>query len=364
MSAVKRSLSWALVLVLVCAVSRAAWAAQPPDKDLDLLARATRVSGVQAGQDRHPYAWISDHELLLFHPLPNLAWSLSRYDLTTHTERPLPALSTLFRQTGGLLWPPPVVSPDGRHLLWTGRHYWDKRSKVLCADLAGTAFSHLNQPATGLLCWLDDEHWQMLGLGVEGAHQLAIRTGDIRPPYAKQKRLLSAPLLIGRPEIIGGARPNSTGLTLRSRHHLLEALIINRNYVPLKIQFNEYTLHSRSVTGHSSFLPLPQQPYPGGEYLGAAQWPRDGRFAVAFSHHSPPPFWHTHLRPPKMEGEQSGVASLLVGSPATGRVYTVGYAPLSGMTTGREQFRDVRWVPGGKRLSFVYLDELYTVPAD
>ena len=363
MSAVKRSLSWALVLVLVCAVSRAA---QPPDNDLDLLARATKVSGVQAGQDRHPYTWISEHELLLFHLLPDRTWSLSRYDLTTHTERPLPTLSALFRQTGGLLWPPPVVSPDGRHLLWTGRHYWDKRSKVLCSDLAGSTFPHLNQPASGALSWLDDKHWELLNVDyvdMEAVHLLGIETGDIRPPYAKRKRRFSPRLFLCRSEI-GGNSQNLQGLTLRSRHHLLDALIINRDYIPLKIRFNEYTLHSRSVTERSSFLPLTQQPYPGGEFLGAAQWPRDGRFAVAFSHHSTAPLWRPHLRPPKMKGEQSGLVSLWVASPTTGRVYTVGYVPLTDMTYGGEQFSDIRWVPGGKRLSFVYLDELYTVPAD
>ena len=363
MQSVRRTGLWLLVLVLVCAVSRAAWAAQPPDKDLDLLARATRVSGVQAGQDRHPYAWISEHELLLFHLLPDRTWSLSRYDLTTHTERPLPALSALFRQTGGLSWPPPVVSPDGRHLLWTGRHYWDKRSKVLCADLAGTAFSHLNQPASGVLGWLDDKHWELLDVDFEAVHLLAIETGDIRPPYAKWKRRFSPPLFLCRSEF-GGNGQDLEGLTLRSRHHLLDALSINHDYTALGIQFNEYTLHSRSVTERSIFLPLPQQPYPHGEFLGAAQWPRDGRFAVAFSHHPTARFWHPHIRPPKMKGEQSGLVSLLVAVPAAGRVRTVGYVPLTDMTYGGEQFRDVRWVPGGKRLSFVYLDELYTVPAD
>jgi hypothetical protein len=157
METLRRKWRWVFALVLACAVSLLAWVTQPLEKDL--LARATKVAGVKANQDIHPYGWISDRELLLFHFQPDSSWSLARYDLVARKETPLTALSLLYRQSGGDEdGSAPRISLDGKHFLWAGRN-----NQVFCSDLGGkTGTRQIQRQDWSRTNWLDNTHWAVL----------------------------------------------------------------------------------------------------------------------------------------------------------------------------------------------------------
>jgi len=352
MRAIKRHWRWALASALVCTVLLLAWATQPSEKDL--LARATRVGGVQTNQGLHPYGWISDRELLLFHFHPDGSWSVARFDAVTRREKALPALSALYKKSGGdeNIWPP-RISPDGKHFLWTNR-----KSQIFCSDLEGRMFSYHTQrserASPSSLCWLGNEHWALLREDEDDIHLLAVEIHDVRPDHAAQFVRLSPSIMLRIGTNVGFPR-----LTLTPDRHLFELLATLSQYTPVRV--NEFAVASPRVTERTYFLPLPQEPC--RPYLiSATQSPANGRVAFALLYQPNPPPWAALLRFLRMRDTPDAFGSLCVGDPTTGKVHEVGRIVDDGfMSYG--PVGDVRWLPDGKHLSFTHLGALYVVPA-
>ena len=349
MPTIKRKLLWVLTPILVCAVFLLAWVTQPPGKDL--LTRATRVSGVRADQDIHPYGWISDHELLLFHFPPDGSWSLTRYDLVTGRESPLTALTALYRRSGGCEnSPPPRISPDGEHFLWVN---W--KSQVFGADLGGAPFLYQSQKY-GMVspCWLDNTHWAFLEDDKDDTHLFAVETHDIRAPYPVQRLRLSPHITLRSNKNFEFPR-----LTLTPDHRLFVLLATFSQSTPVCV--NEYAVASRLTTERTHFLPLPQKPS-RPFLISSTQSPTDGRVAFALLFQPTPSLWQPLLHLLRMRDTPDAVGGLYVGDPATGKVHEVGHIVVDGFA-GYGPIGDVRWLPSGKRLSFEHQGVLYTVPA-
>ena len=77
-----------------------------------------------------------------------------------------------------------------------------------------------------------------------------------------------------------------------------------------------------------------------------------------------PPIWQPILRFLKLSDPPDEIGGLWVGDPRTGQVEEVGRLKNYSKEKPYGPVGDVRWLPGGKKLSFVYNHELYTVPAD
>lgn len=349
MRAIKRHWRWALASILVCTVLLLAWTTQLLEKGL--LGRATRISGIQTNQGLHPYGWISGRELLLFHFHPDGFWSVGRFDIITGREKALPALSDLYKKSGGdENGSLPHISPDGKHFLWTNR-----KSQIFCSDLEGRTFTHQFQkcgPASP--CWLDNEHWAFLIDDKNNIHLLAVEVHDVRPPHAAQNVPISPPITLR-----SGTNVEFPRLTLTPDCRLFKLLApFDQNTLA---RIDEFAAASPRVAARTYFLPLPQEPC--RPYLiSATQSPANGRVAFALTYQPIPPPWGALLRLLKMKDKPDAFGSLCVGDPMTGKVHEVGRIVVDSFVF-YEPIGDVRWLPDGKHLSFTHSGALYVVPA-
>ena len=350
MRAIKRHWRWALASTLVCTVLLLAWATQPPEKDL--LGRATRISGVQTNQGLHPYGWISGRELLLFHFHPDGFWSVGRFDVITGREKASPALSDLYKRSGGdENGSLPRISPDGKHFLWTNR-----KSQIFCSDLEGRTFTYQFQkcgPASP--CWLDNEHWAFLIDDKNDIHLLAVEAHDIRPPYAVRDVWFSPPIMLRSSKRTGFPH------FILTPDRRLFVTFGDPAYSSDPVRVNEFAAISRHMTGQTCFLPLPQEPC-RPSLMASTQSPVDGRVAFALLFQPNPPPWGMLLRFLRMRDMPDATGRLCVGDPATGKVHEVGRIVVHGFV-GYGPIGDIRWLPDGKHLSFTHSGALYVVPA-
>ena len=350
-----------LALILTTFVIALAWLSRPPEHRL--LDKAVLVAGVHPsdlrdgyywhpGDRRDGYYWLSDHDLLLFHRVRALSWTVARRDTRAKMETPLPALDALFQQTGGQ--PDSVkISPDGGRLIWAGIG-----KLIYGATVDGHQFQQwpYKQDEVGISYWLNDSRHFLRYTGYDPALARGARLRGVEDPrgvkslpWACRDWAVPGPLAPGErlfAEAGGSGGPDDANVT-----------------------FSRLTFNGVQQTGRDVSLP------PGDSFLNLP----DARFASE----GDALIWTTVRRPPP-----------LLPPPFQGFVARLGWHPKPYRTLGvfvsrvdgtRWHFvgdweetdasgyggyfdenypHDFRWVPGHKRLSFEHQGALYTAPVD
>jgi hypothetical protein len=398
----RRWTKWGLPALIGAAVA-AGWNLLP--REPLLFARARRVTDARNHTEYSRYLWRSDREALTFALKGNLTCEayIARFhfngaadphvkmviyslnpgyqalsvDAATGMQTPLTAFNKTFTaQTNGdglALWrryglyhllADGCLSPDGRWLLWCdmimrrgagGRYaaFALDGSRMLTWTHADNSGNSIPPEAGYPFAWMpDSRHWIELRVGQEVDPKsnrlvtipgyLVIRSVDA-PGVVSKKPLLSAggDLL--------GITPQRLLLTLKPR-----------NGGEHDAEVEEYDLNANAALVRH--FPVRAPPNGKFSYHQVALSPQGDRLAWLVPIEKTPPgppflarFW-------AMVGNRPSTAETLWVTRLDGsEPHEVGYLPVKPDAPLPE---DLRWLPGGSQLSFVYKGALYTVPAD
>jgi hypothetical protein len=360
MKASKRRRGWLIGFVLFGLLIALLWTLWPRERSL--LDQATSVCALKTWYQAETsnYGWLSDHELLHFLPGETLA----SFDLQTKTETPLPALARLVKGSSasfdGL-----NVSPDGRWVLWGERGY----NSLFVAATDG--FVRFQWPGYGGLSeayWLtDSHHWlQNVFGGNKSIGQIHLRNVDT--PYVSQTfptvptslQGLNILAALSQDRLLIRTPDPSTVVKAFSLPGARSVKEIQTTYRD-KQQLSLWNLRSGSLlrqwTIHLPGLASDVHVSPQGDRMA---WLLQNNRALPWDTllHRLFPAWRMvkhfsmSLWVSRLDGSQMHeVGSIVLRSPA--------------VRAGQISWPwNIRWLPGGKRLSFLYNDALWTVPAE
>lgn len=297
-----------------------------------LLPRARRI--VAFSHDGYPfYWWLGDHDLLLFRDPLHRDWTLVRLNETTNAQTPLDSLSGLFARSGGR--PDTIqVSPDGEWMLWTG----NKGQTIVARTDGAKHFEYPPGPPSEKRWMSESIRWIELVKDGKSFNRAILH--NVVDPKASEPRLL-LPTIPCTPNFVDLA-----GMTPTTDDHILTSVWNRRpgNIEPagiialaLNVQMSRigrFTLDPPHALdrGHLVFAPI----------YGRLAWVIEYKPALSRITKAGPRvgLWVT-----RMNGWES---------------HEVGSLESEGFITADS----VRWTPDGTRLSFIYQDALWTVPAD
>jgi hypothetical protein len=334
-----------------------------------LLARSIRV--LDRG-DLTPYRWINDHELLLFEPLVGHAaerWHLMRLNVETGRKTPLDALSALLPHRSDVV-ADALLSPDGRWLLWRDRRnicaaHLDGTCRRSWLDVADTEGIIAVDYSIRRLYWQWDSHhivqlqlrnvdnvWHSCYVGAElirdvdspsniSLHTLP-RTYEFEGDYFDRPRLTSTNILYAK-----HLRDDGIGVMLLTR--------------PL----------SGEGQPHTYLILAPD----GTRFAqGALNWydeplaltsNNDRVVWICFSAPVETPIQALMRRfTPNIVARTSQNLGLYVTHFDGSSVSSLGTVQLAGGDLNSDVMHDVRWLPSGKFISFIFDHELYRVPVE
>lgn len=333
-----------LALLLSASVIGATWLFPPPKHDL--LARSTLLPGIQPGHyQRDEYYWLSDHDLLLFHRVRALSWTVARFDTQAKIETPLPGLDALFQQMGGQ--PDSVeVSPDGTRLIWAGI------GKVI---YGATVDGHQAQrwpygkDEFYISYWLNDSR-HFLRYREVSSTPLPLVMWSVGDPKSV-KYVPEVDLKVPPGWTLPRPFPASKRVYVEESSNSVLIIIL---FTAAKVQ--------RIVKG----MPLP--PGDENEYPSDQRFISDGNAMIWTTYRQPPPktpafFWNLLARlgwSPKPVPIMRASVSRADGA----QWHFVGdwEQPQGGPPNPDQYPHNFRWVPGHKCLSFEHQGALYTVP--
>jgi hypothetical protein len=315
-----------------------------------LLERATKVAAL--GEWERDYFWLSDREFLLFRPTPGtrLGDRLYRHDVVTGQEEPLTALTRLYNQTNDWVTSE-EVSPDGKWLLWA-----DTKDHAFAATL----------DARRLLQWRleigfdpvhwegDSRHWIELVRTYDDKHAVL---HDVQMPHSRTR------LEFGSADVIGWNDACEERI-LSERHMLIwfSNGSMDSEFSPI---FYDISLNKATKPTRMYNLPLPP-----GAICSEMEFSSQGdRVALLLRFKRVALFdsWLHRLLPaykPTPHSYAEIWISRLDGSSMRELAHTE-HTDESNPGRNRDQvLNSIHWLPDGKRLSFVYKDALWTVPAN
>jgi hypothetical protein len=337
-------------------------------RETDLLAQARPVVNAPRLDLRTPYQWLSDGRLLVGPSAVN-QYHASVHDTRTGQHDPAPRTAVYLTKfsRGKESMGAAIVLPDGACLSWPRGISVTPHEPVGLGAKAGYSgggalFWTGWQPAR---VWRKDARgWVAVIEFYNGWHLLHYQTEPSRT-------IMDIPLTVymgqreASPCVFRGGSTNGdfprVGLGLDKESRALT--------VPMFLNMNSGRVNlGRLARGQDApvtvSLPQDARPYevaisPSGDKLAWLLW---------FDKPSSYPRWMRPWLPPAMTRDQNTVA--LYTSLCDGRgMRLIGQIPLtnqsrvfpSAMAAG---LGSLEWTPDGKRLSFIYSNALYTVPAD
>lgn len=296
-----------------------------------LLPSATRV--VDISEEFPYYWWLSSEELLIFRKSDTQQVMPIRYHIAMRKEWPLKALQELFRKNPGK--PETVqVSPNGKWLLWT-----DAKGQTQVATLDGTRSFHVSSSHSSQNRWLRDSlHWvELVSTGEVFSHANFysvdrpnhITTKPVFPPFPSTSDQTNiARIAIADDEYILVHYWNEEPGKLHPSR------IIAATFTPNPLNRGKFSFTT------------PRTDYERGALLFAPQTKRIAWILEFYQHF--PPYSYTGFWSRKLD---------MVG------VREIGYLKAFGWKH-RAKPLNVQWLPDGRRLSFVYQNTLWIVPAE
>ncbi len=337
--------------------------AEPRRSDADLL-RVVRHVGQLPDGENATYFWRSEREAVLLRPAPKAPAHFRLTVLNTQSgkEQPLRSFNEAF---GGLLRghrtqvtvagrpgaeltyeaPVAALSPEGRSLLWFGgRLFWH------AATLEGEATGRWRQPSPlrNQAVWLrDGQRWAEVETDLrEGLFYLRrVHLHDLRSPQAD--RTVETPAL--EDGFALGFTPEEKLLvrhgSAAEARETPEVEAVSLTQVDLSDEQGQLDRYPLRLPDPSRVVECALSP--AGDRLA---WILEPRAPSA----GPPPrfeLWTSGLRGETMV--QVGSTSGKKGEPAGASWTDESHGP-----------RDLRWLPGGKQVSFRLRDDLYLAPAE
>jgi len=332
------------------------WGLQKPDIGISAWTYGLLTGGAQ-------YQWIGNRQILFFHdltpiqftvsqsngaPSTNLDWPASvgtptLYDVATHSERPLPKLTELFRHEEGEA-KTTKISPDGARMLWR-----DGQDHVHCAMLDGSWHLEVDSSGQGYSFWaVDSKQFHTYGWGEDEHKQNAIEV------YAW--------------DITKGTLLEANEFAQPAGYDWLDDCILtSRGNIATYLNLRPYTkiiLYEITPPPHSIAHTVTPT-LPAGSTVQALFYsPRGDKLAWIINRTVPDKFAPLHRWIPQYKPTPQKTTALWVSGTLGENLHEIGHIPIT--EHGRQFYLldYVRWQPDGKMLSFVSNDTLYTVPAD
>lgn len=335
----------AVLLVALAAVLAIglAWLFPPPGHYL--LAKSVPVPGLHPGHQKDEYYWLSDHQLLLFHPVHDRHWTVVCRNLRAPTEKSLPALERLFQQTGGDPWSV-TISPDHTRLIWAGIG-----RVIYGATLDGQQFQRwpYGKDEIHISYWLNDSR-----------HFLRYREVASQPLPLIMRSVDDQKSVKYVPEVNSTVPP---GWTLPQPFPASKRVCVEEssNNILIIILFTAAKVQ-RIVKG------MPLLPGDGNEYPPDQRFISDGSAMIWTTSRLPPPrtpafFWGLLDRLGWRPEPYKTVRVSVSRADGTQQQFVGDWEePRYGSSDVDQYPHNFRWLPGHKRLSFERLGALCVVP--
>jgi hypothetical protein len=326
-----------------------------------LLAKAKRVVNVKDGLSYPYYIWLSDHEVIqmVYHAHGN-CYEFTRLDTDTTTLTSLNELNRKYRSSlcgntsdGSQVAPIFTMAYDSNRLIFASVDWQsNKRATYIATTIDGASEIRwrFNSDAYFPLWLHDNRHW--LALVQKGNAKGDVFVGEGVVHYLDEPGRTRR-IRIKCPRISNNVPSPLIGITKNDR--LLSVDQKGRQSVR-SVQVEDYGLLSSPGDVHRYSIPLPMAPC---EVSDIALSPRGDRLAWLLIQGN-----NNQLAQGDLPKPLGLWVSRLDGSGMTEVGHMI--APPHGLGDYIEEVRDLRWLPGGNRLSFMYYDDLYTidVPAD
>jgi len=340
---------WVFSLILLAAVSFAAWHWMPRERLLLEHAHAVANS-----EDAARYCWLSDHEMLLIRGGNYAPSRVQHLDLSTgHTER-LPRLEAAVNKFNFEedIFP----SPDGKWLLFPP--FDGEPNASLVMRNGDRIVAQLTHGVTALAWQPGSARWihltynsvstppgylNVTGITVHDAsHPGSIQTLPVTQPVAMQ--YLDDPIIT-------------------PANHLVMASSVPdaAQDEPVALAVADCVLGAREITPvRKRTIPLPQGASLGyGEPILSPQGERIA-YTCQIERRSPWQSW-LHRWLPRVTVPAQHYLAIYVVRLDSARTYEIGHIPIP---NSDNMLGGLHWSPDGSRLSFTYRDRLYVVPAD
>ncbi len=347
-----------------------------------LLERARPVTSAHGWSvDRGPdactfYAWLSDHEVLCTHARsvtrtgfdgidwdPAERWKpkdvptlcFCRRDVGTGREEVLQGLTDSFHKTHGDI-DGVSLSPDGRWLLWDG-----SADSTVCAAVDGSRCTRYRWPKGRAFesIWIGatGARW----IEIEGDRGTAFRAAVHDEAHPGAKTPVSAPVSYA----FGGGLPRTVAIDTVAGTALQAPIIWQRTNpeIPSSVNIAEYDLAKPKPAARI----LPQQLPARAKVLRLCLSPDGTRLASLVEIETPSPLaaW-LHRLMPSYPAPPNKCLQLCVsrvdggGMEVSGSLHSTGQDPDPWKLL---DFDTLQWLPGGRKLSFVYGHDLRVVDA-
>jgi len=326
-----------------------------------LLKRATKITDTHVWENRWTaYQWINDREILFRgkQPLdPSLTWlAFFKWDTVTRQQTYLKGLTHLTQDAYNEKHSDMHISPDGKYLMWPT----DEGSLIVATLQGQQTFGEqiftLERGYGVRAAWMEDSA-HLIEYAMDPFRDFIaygtifdVKTGkpnqhlSVVPDFMFEKVAMNNRLL---------AR-DRTGEDASQR--VTDRLEIRESEIDRDQPAHKYTIH----------LPFK------GEIVDE-QFSSDGSHIVwslvQKSGNLPPLYEWIHRRIPAFNPPHMSKISLWVSRIDGSQMHEIGYVPLRwdynmDAPVQEDGIEFLSWTPNGQRLSFIYKDALYTVPAN
>lgn len=352
-------------LVMLAGVVAVLWRAWPRERLL--LNVAQPVVGIDTTlQDA---CWLNDHQLLIVTSEDRESrysdWKgvVERLDITTGTrERQTPLTNLLLRTTKDP-WPSVghfEVSPDGVWLEWQA--YWGhgaSRPSERIAQLDGSHYRAWDFCHSDETIFVDSQHLVRLSsfapfivCDLQDPHK------DRKCPKPEQAQAVLAQYALKRSfQISASGSQSDTSVDIET-YRTIDILQREKDAISDRQQEIE------PVQRHKVALP------PGAMLRDAKVNPQQQAvvYQLEITHTNPLSSW-LHRLMPRFSSEPPVTEGLWVSRADGQGLHEIGHIPIQPNTDEADEategvFADLKWLPDGKRISFIYRGTLYVVPAE
>jgi len=322
-----------------------------------LLKRATKITDTGAWENHWTaYHWINDREILFRRkqPLdPTLTWpAFFKWDTVTRQQTYLKGLTHLAQNSYNKKHSDIMISPDGKLLMWS------------TAEGAVTVATLLGEPTYRL----EGERWSRVAWMGDSAH-LVEYVKDPNGDHTVYGTIFD--MMTGKPNQHLAVAPDFMFETVGTNNHLLTRDETGEDAgkrMKDRLEIRESEIGKEKQPARKYTIRLPFK----GE-IEEEQFSSDGSHIVwslvQKSGDLPPLYTWLHRHIPAFNPPHASKVSLWVSRIDGRHLHEIGCVPLRwdndlDTPVQEDEISCLSWTPNGQRLSFIYKDALYTVPAD
>jgi hypothetical protein len=306
------------------------------------------------------YEWLSDHQAVTWQMTPKGTFRAVVADVRTGTTKPLPD----FDSPDAAEVEPSYIKlcPDGRRLLWQGGQGTNRTWLAGRVDKAGPLTRYpLAKKYIGLPQGVFPEHWAWMPdcrgwvhfpLDYNGRTSklvMYLETGHDRRISKREVLIKGLGVDVYWPRIIG-----LTGDGRLVVHYLADGLLSQMAYFTAKLKLDGVQFRRFAIL----------KPAHGSVHALAISRKANRLAWLIASERDPPRFARLiHNLVPSFKADRREVVELWISRLDGSNARRIGYQPIN-VLKDDEYPSGLRWMPDGKRVSFVLRNVLQTVPVD